>query len=140
MDRIIYQASRVSKIWTSIIVTIVYVILLVIYQRGILGLEKPAGVGEAITFLFEHPSDYAIALFVGILLHIIAVVVIASAIMCIIGALLSILQFKASMVVSLVIGIIMLVLNSFFAQYVMSLVLAVAIIGGIGWVFINSDN
>lgn len=140
MEKIFYRASRFSKIWISVLVAIVYTVLLIVYQRCIQGLEKPAGLGEAIAFLFDYPSSYAAALCIGVALHIITAIVIIAVILCFIGILLSLVQFDVTMIVNLVLGIIMVILNAYFARYVMSLVLAVVIIGGIGWALVNSDN
>ena len=55
---LIEKAYSCTKLWISIIVAIIYSVLLVSYQHHIQGLEKPAGMQEALVFLFNYPQDY----------------------------------------------------------------------------------
>ena len=140
MENIIYHVSRFSKIWVNGAIAIVYAILLVLYQNRIEGLEKPAGFGEALTFLFKDPSDYAVALLIGIILHIMFIAMLAFVVMSLLGILIGELQFNISIGINIVLCVIMGILNVYYAQYVMSLLLAALFICGIVWLFVQSDR
>ena len=66
---LIEKAYSCTKLWISMIVAIIYSVLLVSYQHHIQGLEKPAGMQEALVFLFNYPQDYFGALILGCLLY-----------------------------------------------------------------------
>lgn len=140
MERIIEKANVFTKLWVSIVMTVIYVLCIVTYQRCIQGLEKPAGFAEAVTFLFKYPSEYTEALLVGLLLHIISIVMVVTALLCLLGVLGSCIEFDILVIVNLVLGIIMSILNAFFAKYVFVLALVVAVIGGIAILALTADN
>lgn len=140
VKRIIYQVSKFAKAWMSVITTMIYVVLLMIYQQCIRGLEKPAGVSEAIDFLFKYPSDYMAALLIGIILHIIGIGMAAFVVLYFLGVLLGELPLNILIGANLIIGIIMIVLNLYFVQYVMALVLAMVSIFAVVWAFLNADK
>ena len=66
---LIEKAYSCTKLWISMIVAIIYSVLLVSYQHHIQGLEKPAGMQEALVFLFNYPQDYFGALILGLVIH-----------------------------------------------------------------------
>lgn len=140
MERLIEKANAFTKLWVSIVMTVAYVLCVVTYQKCIQGLEKPAGFGEAVTFLFKYPSEYTKALFVGILLHVICIVMLVTALLCLLGILGSYIEFNILVIVNLVLSIIMSILNAFFAKYVLVLALVIAVICGIVILILTADN
>ena len=73
---LIEKAYSFTKLWISVIVAIIYFVLLVLYQHYIQGLKKPAGMQEALVFLFNYPKDYFGALILGLVIHAICVAMI----------------------------------------------------------------
>lgn len=140
MENLIYHVSRFSKIWVNGAIAIVYAILLVLYQNRIEGLEKPAGFVEALTFLFNDPSDYAVALMLGIILHIMFIAMLALVVLSILGILIDEVQFNISIGINIVLCVIMGILNVHYAQYVMSLLLVAIFLCVMVWLFVQSDR
>ena len=134
------KASCCTKIWISIAISIVYAVLLALYQQCVQGLEKPAGVYEALTFLFKYPKEYCGALILGLLIHAICIATIGIVILCITGVLKSQLRPNIVMLINLVIAVVMVVLNNIYAKYVMALVIALIAVIAIIWVIASSDT
>lgn len=137
---LIEKAYSFTKLWISIIVAIVYFVLLVLYQHYIQGLEKPAGMQEALVFLFKYPKDYFGALILGLVIHAICVAMIICLILCFIGIATSRVAPNVVMMINLGMTIIMIVLNNLYVKYVMALVMAIVIIGIVGWAIVNADT
>lgn len=137
---LIEKAYSCTKLWISMIVVIIYSVLLVSYQHHIQGLEKPAGMQEALVFLFNYPQDYFGALILGLVIHAICVVMIICLILCFIGIVTSRVAPNVVMMINLVMTIIMIVLNNLYVKYVSALVMAIAVIGIVGWAIANADT
>ena len=127
---LIEKAYSCTKLWISMIVAIIYSVLLVSYQHHIQGLEKPAGMQEALVFLFNYPQDYFGAL----------IFMIICLILCFIGIVTSRVAPNVVMMINLVMTIIMIVLNNLYVKYVSALVMAIAVIGIVGWAIANADT
>lgn len=137
---LIEKAYSFTKLWISVIVAIIYFVLLVLYQYYIQGLKKPAGMQEALVFLFNYPKDYFGALILGLVIHAICVAMIICLILCFIGIATSRVAPNVVMMINLGMTIIMIVLNNLYVKYVMALVMAIVIIGIVGWAIVNADT
>ena len=137
---LIEKAYSCTKLWISMIVAIIYSVLLVSYQHHIQGLEKPAGMQEALVFLFTYAQDYNGALILGLVIHAICVVMIICLILCFIGIVTSRVAPNVVMMINLAMTIIMIVLNNLYVKYVSALVMAIAVIGIVGWAIANADT
>lgn len=137
---LIEKAYSCTKIGISFSVAVIYGVLLVSYQHCIQGLEKPAGVYEALTFLVKYPKEYCGALTLGLLIHIVCICVIASILLCFVGIVTLRITFNIAMVVNLVLAIVMITLNNLYAKYVTALVLALVVVIGAAWALVNADN
>lgn len=137
---LIEKAYDCTKIGISLVVATIYGVLLVSYQHCIQGLEKPAGVFEALTFLFKYPKEYCGALVLGVLIHIVCICVIACVLLCFAGVATSRITFNIMMIVNSGLAIVMIILNNLYAKYVTVLVLTLAIVVGVVWVIANTDN
>ena len=137
---LIEKAYSFTKLWISVIVAIIYFVLLVLYQHYIQGLKKPAGMQESLVFLFNYPKDYFGALILGLVIHAICVAMIICLILCFIGIATSRVAPNVVMMINLGMTIIMIVLNNLYVKYVMALVMAIVIIGIVGWAIVNADT
>lgn len=140
MEKLIYKVSKFSKIWVNVVIAVTYAILLALYQNRIEGLEKPAGFGEALTFLFKYPSDYAVALLIGIILHIVFIAMLALVILSLLGIWIGELRFEVPIGINIVLCVIIGILNLHYAQYVTSLVLVALFLFGIVWLYAQSER
>ena len=129
-----------TKIWISVAISIVYAVLLALYQQCIQGLEKPAGVYEALTFLFKYPKEYCEALILGLFIHATCILMIGIVILCIAGVLKSQLRPNIVMLINLVIAVVMVALSNIYARYVMALVIALVVVIAIIWAITSSDT
>lgn len=140
MDRLIDKAYGFTKLWVSMAVTVMFAILVLGYQECIQGLEKPAGISEAIIFLFKYPGEYLGALVVGVILHIIGIVMLVAALICLLASFCSRIEFDIVIIINLFLGIAMIVLNIIFVRYVMLLAAVAAFTVVIVLAFLDSNN
>lgn len=60
-----HTLRQISKWYITVIICIVFAIFAAVYFNAVAGLEKPAGIGEALQFLLKDPKSYTICLFAG---------------------------------------------------------------------------
>ena len=65
MDTLTDKARQITRWYTSLIVCIVFSLCATIYFNAIEGLNKPAGMTEALEFLISSPGEYLLCLFCG---------------------------------------------------------------------------
>lgn len=59
------MVKKITEWYVSVIAVVVFTICAIVYFSAIKGLKQPAGVVEAISFLFSSPKEYALCLLCG---------------------------------------------------------------------------
>lgn len=129
----------------------IYVVLLLLHNYTLKGLERPAGLSEAFIFLFKDPSSYMLAFICGLLAYPVPIILFISLI---VSYLIKVLDIQDGYyydnridnniklweyIIILVVVIAMIILNHLFISYVFLLGLALVVLFGVIYSLLNNN-